>query len=106
MIKESGMFGVCLLAGDQVELSRYAGSCSGRDAQKFERIPHFRGDAGLPLVEGAVACMECRVVDSVTEGDHTVFTGEMINLYADNTKKPLLLFRGEYYKLGKSLGTY
>ncbi len=105
MIKESGKFGVCLLADGQMDLSKYAGSCSGRDTEKFDRIPSFRGETGLPLVQGAVACMECRVVDAVTEGDHTVFTGEVINLYAAE-KKPLLLFRGEYHRLGGSLGRY
>jgi len=105
LIRESRMFGICLLADDQVDVSRYAGSCSGRDTQKFEKIPSFNGDAGLPLVEGAVACMECRVVDAVTEGDHTVFTGEVINLYTTE-KGPLLLFRGAYRKMGVSLGSY
>ncbi len=106
MVKESGRFGVCLLAEDQAELSKYAGSCSGRDTDKFENIPSFRGDAGLPLVEGAAACMECRVADAVKEGDHTVFTGQVLNLYTDESKKPLLLFRGEYRKLGEFLGEH
>lgn len=105
LVKDSGKFGLCLLAEDQKELAEYAGSCSGRDADKFEKIPKFYGKLEIPLVEGAAACLECKVVDAAEEGDHTVFTGEVVNLFATK-KKPLVLFRGDYYELGKRLGSY
>jgi flavin reductase (DIM6/NTAB) family NADH-FMN oxidoreductase RutF len=105
MIRDSGRFGVNLLAEDQVELSRKLGSCSGRDTDKLDGIDIFYGELDVPLIEGCVAAMECEVVDTVTEGDHTVFTGQVKDLYTTN-KKPLLLFRGEYFAQGKSLGSY
>jgi flavin reductase (DIM6/NTAB) family NADH-FMN oxidoreductase RutF len=105
MIKESGKFGLNLLAADQVGLSRYAGSCSGRDTDKFKEIPHFYGELGMPLVKDCTASLECEVVDEVKEGDHTVFTGKVIKSYTAG-KDPLLLFRGEYFRLGESLGGY
>ena len=105
MIKESKKFGVCLLAEDQVDLSRKLGSCSGLDTDKLTNLGKFYGDLGVPLLEDCVACMECSVTDEVKEGDHTVFTGEVVNLYTTD-KKPLLLFRGEYLKTGDSLGSY
>lgn len=105
MIKESGKFGLNLLAADQVGLSRYAGSCSGKDTNKFIEIPHFYGESGLPLVKDSVASFECEVVDEIKEGDHTVFTGKVTKSYTTK-KDPLILFRGDYYKLGESLGSY
>lgn len=105
MIKESKKFGVCLLAEDQVELSRKLGSISGRSKDKLKDLDIFYGELGVPLIEGCVACLECSVTDEVREGDHTVFTGEVKNSYTTNNK-PLLLFRGEYLKTGDSLGSY
>jgi flavin reductase (DIM6/NTAB) family NADH-FMN oxidoreductase RutF len=105
MVKESKKFGVCLLAEDQVELSRKLGSESGRNKDKLKGLDIFYGDLEVPLIEGCTACMECSVNDEVKEGDHTVFTGEVKNLYTTN-KKPLLLFRGEYLKTDESLGPY
>jgi flavin reductase (DIM6/NTAB) family NADH-FMN oxidoreductase RutF len=105
MIKESGKFGVCLLAEDQIQLSKKLGSSSGRDTDKLKDVNKFYGELEIPLIEDCVACLECNVTDSLTEGDHTVFTGEVINVYATD-KNPLLLYRGEYYKLGDSLGGY
>lgn len=105
MIKESRKFGISLLADDQAELSRYAGSCSGRNTDKFKELPKFYGATGAPLIPGAAACFECELVDSVTEGDHSVFTGKVISQYVSD-KLPLLLFSGKYFSLGKSLGKY
>jgi len=109
MIKKSGKFGLCLLADDQADVSRKLSSCSGRDANKFSKfkeLKKFYGETGIPLIDGCVACIECKVVDAVTEGDHTVFTGEVVNIYADEKKKPLLLFRGGYFSVGESKGSY
>ena len=105
MIKESKKFAINLLADDQMSLSKKLGSSSGKDTDKLTNVSKFYGDLDVPLIEGCVACMECKVVDEVKEGDHTVFTGEVINLYTTD-KKPLLLFRGNYHKLGDSLGPY
>jgi len=106
MIKESGRFGLCLLAEDQADLSRYAGSVSGRKADKLKKLKTFKGELDVPLPEGCVACLECEVVDEVKEGDHTIFIGRAVNTYSDESKKPLLFHKGSYYALGKSLGGY
>ncbi len=106
MIKKSKKFAVSILADDQMELSRYAGSCSGKTTDKFKKIKKFYGESGVPLIKGSVACIECEVVDEVNEGDHTVFTGKVLNTYSDENKGPLVLFRGKYFVLGKSLGSY
>lgn len=104
LVKKSSKFALNLLAEDQVELSRFAGSCSGRNTDKFKKLKKFYGETGVPLIEGCQACVECKVVDVVKQGDHDVFTGEVVNSYVDESKKPLLLFRQTYYKIGASLG--
>jgi flavin reductase (DIM6/NTAB) family NADH-FMN oxidoreductase RutF len=107
LVKRSKEFGLNLLAEDQVPTSRFAGSCSGRDTNKIEKMDVFHGEKiKAPLLKGCVANMECKVVDAVEAGDHTIFVGRVENLYYDGDKRPLLLFRGGYHKLGDSLGKY
>lgn len=104
LMKGSKKFALNLLADDQADLSRYAASCSGRDTDKFKKIKKFYGETGVPLIEGCLTCIECKVVDIVKEGDHDTFTGEIVNSYTDESKKPLLLFKKGYFSIGKPLG--
>lgn len=104
LISGSDEFAVNILAEDQVEISEHVGSCSGRDVDKFESIiiETFKGEkTDAPLVKGCVANIECKVVDEVTAGDHTVFVGKVLS-YKKTEKKPLLYHHGSYYGL-KSL---
>jgi len=90
-------------------LSRYAGSCSGEgtDKLKAKEFKTFYGEKiKAPLICGCVACLECTVVNEVKTGDHTIFIGDVVDFYYDELKRPLMLYRGGYHKLGPSLGSY
>ena len=43
-----------------------------------------------PLVAGARACFECRVVDTCRTGDHTIFVGEVLASHMDEAAGPRL----------------
>jgi len=108
MVKKSKEFGVNLLAEDQVGLSRFSGSCSGKDTEKFklEDFKTFYGEKiKAPLIGGCLACLECKLADDFKTGDHTVFVGNVMNLYHNELKRPLVLYRGGYHKPGASLGS-
>ena len=36
-----------------------------------------------PRIKGSTVCIECKVVDSFTTGDHTVFVGEAVSASGD-----------------------
>jgi flavin reductase (DIM6/NTAB) family NADH-FMN oxidoreductase RutF len=61
---------------------------------------------GAPLIAGARASLECKLVSRETVGDHTVFYGEVLRFEIDEAKKPLVLFSGGYYSLGEKRGEY
>ena len=51
---------------------------SGRDCKKFEdKTPKIKDC--LPLVDGAIAYITCKVIDSMETSTHTVFLGEVID---------------------------
>jgi flavin reductase (DIM6/NTAB) family NADH-FMN oxidoreductase RutF len=91
-----GYFAVNILAEDQETVSRRFASS---DPDQFRDIGFTTGATGSPLVKDAVAAIECRIVDRLPGGDHTIIVGEV---EAANIRegKPLLYFRGGYAALG------
>ncbi len=58
-----------------------AGSLSGRDGDKFEKIgltPAESIAVKAPRIEECAAHLECKVVDVKEAGDHTVFIGKVV----------------------------
>jgi len=94
-LKEGGYFAVNILAEDQEIISRRFAS---RDPDRFSGVGYSHGTSGTPLLDGALAHMECRITAAHEGGDHTIFIGEV---EATSTKegKPLLYFRGGYSRL-------
>ena len=69
-----------------------------------ETLPAEKIDA--PLIAGARAWFECKLVSHHTVGDHTVFYGEVLRTSWDKTKSALVLFDRSYYALGEARGNY
>ncbi|MFH1754459.1 MAG: flavin reductase family protein [Candidatus Latescibacterota bacterium] len=109
LLVKAGEFGVSVLADDQIELSTLAGTLSGSKTDKLamEQFDTFAADKiNAPLIRGARAWFECRLVSHHTVGDHTAFYGEVVGLAVDEDKSPLILFNRHYYGLGGELAAY
>jgi flavin reductase (DIM6/NTAB) family NADH-FMN oxidoreductase RutF len=95
-ISGSGAFGVNILQADQGEIAeRFAGRHS---PTKFEGVATSYGSLGSPLLEDALARLECRVSEQVTGGTHTVFFGEVHHAEAAGGA-PLAYFRGAFGRI-------
>jgi flavin reductase (DIM6/NTAB) family NADH-FMN oxidoreductase RutF len=109
IIMETKEFGLCVLAEDQTEVSQHAGTVSGRNVDKFSGEIMKSKPSKLisaPVLEGCAVTMECKLEKAISMGDHTIFVGRVVALDRDRTKKPLVLHRGTYFKLGESVGKY
>ncbi len=94
-ILESGVFGVNILAEHQDQIA-YKFARKGQD--KFEGVEVLRGRTGIPLIENALAHLECEVNETVTGGTHTVFLARVKE--ASGTEgAPLTYFRGRFGRL-------
>ncbi len=82
-------------AEDGERLSRHFAS---READKFKGIAYHFGQTGAPLLDDALATLECRVVQEAVGGDHTVFMGEVVGTSVSDGK-PLVYFRSGYHQL-------
>ena len=93
---ESKIFTVNVLASDQEALSRRFAVTGG---DKFEGVSYKVGANGAPILDGALAFLECKVTQKIDGGDHTIYIGE-IEQAETKEGKPLLFFRGGYRELG------
>jgi flavin reductase (DIM6/NTAB) family NADH-FMN oxidoreductase RutF len=64
---------------------------------KFEGVSHAVGAYGVPLIDGAVAHFECRIVDRYYGGDHEIFLGH-VERYSYERKPTLLFCHGAYHR--------
>lgn len=55
----------------------------------------------MPLINGALAWVECSVVDEVDAGDHTVVVAAVTGLETGTARDPLLFFRGRYLEFDR-----
>ncbi len=92
---ESKVFGVNFLSEGQDQLSnRFA----TKGIEKFEGVSYKLGELGVALLDDALAHIECKVASAYEGGDHTIYVGE-IQSATVLSDRPLLFFRGKYFKL-------
>ncbi|HEV3389155.1 MAG TPA: flavin reductase family protein [Solirubrobacteraceae bacterium] len=90
MLPRSGRYGVSVLSHEQ---RHFAAHFAAQKASPVE--PKFTWQAGLPLLDGAVAHLVCRVADVHRAGDHVLWIGEVE--YLDHRDdEPLLFYTGRF----------
>lgn len=88
-------FAINILAEGQESLSLRFSSVS---ENRFAGIAWRTSELGLPLLDGALAHLECAVIRPVDAGDHTVLMGEV--RAADYSEgRPLVYFSSGYRRL-------
>lgn len=92
----SGVFAVNILAEHAETISRHF---AHRVPDKFAGISYALGELNVPLLEDAVASLECRLFARYPGGDHTIFVGEVISTRTYPEHQPLLYFRSQYERL-------
>ena len=95
-IAAAGKFAVSILEQSQQDIS---GRFASRAEDKFSGIAVRTGESGLPLIESALATLECTVADQLPGGDHTIFVG-LVDHVRTREGQPLIYFRSGYSTLG------
>jgi flavin reductase (DIM6/NTAB) family NADH-FMN oxidoreductase RutF/DNA-binding FadR family transcriptional regulator len=94
-VAAAGRFAVNILSEDQPDdAMRFA----SKGDDKFHGVALSEGELGVPLLENALATCECRIVEEVTGGTHTVFLAEVVRASA-RPGAPLAYFRGQFGRL-------
>lgn len=121
MIRETGEFVINLTTEELVRAADYCGVRSGRDVDKFEEMrltPLKASQVAAPLIGESPVNIECRVEQVLELGSHHMFLASVLAVDVDeswmNEKGKLELNKaglavyshGEYFALGKRLGTF
>lgn len=90
-------YGINFLAADQQDIShRFA----TRGEDKWAATAAPAGENGAPLLEGALAHIECSLHQRVEAGDHIIFICRVTRFGTPGgTKEPLVFFKGRYCAL-------
>ena len=95
-----GRFAINVLATDHEPVARRFAS-TGSGAEKFEGTGYRPGTLGLPILDDALAELECTIIHAYPAGDHTIFVGqvEAAESRGDAGLEPLLYYRGRFNRL-------
>ena len=121
MIDETGEFVINLTTEKLAYATDYCGVRSGKDVDKFKElhlIPEKAEYVSAPLIAESPVNIECKVVKKETPGSHHIFLAEVKAVHVDDAymdqkgrfalekTDPIVYVHGQYYSLGKLLGTF
>ncbi len=122
MLRESGEFVVNLTTEKLAKATDWCGVRSGRDFDKWKEMHLTRGKAEkltyAPIIQESPVNIECKVTEVQELGSHHMFLAKVEAVQVDesymnetgkfelNDTQLLAYSHGEYYTLGKKLGTF
>ena len=122
MPRESGEFVVNLTTEKLAKATDWCGVRSGRDFDKWKEMHLTRGKAEkltyAPIIQESPVNIECKVTEVQELGSHHMFLAKVGAVQVDesymnetgkfelNDTQLLAYSHGEYYTLGKKLGTF
>jgi flavin reductase (DIM6/NTAB) family NADH-FMN oxidoreductase RutF len=94
VIREAGAFAINILPEERGEVlaRRFAEVDTG---DRFSGVAHRPGSTGAPILERALAWLDCTVHEELPGGDHTIFLGKVVAGDAEEGT-PLVYYRGGY----------
>ena len=101
-MEHSGVFCVNLLRAEDKELSGLFSGVHGagmRGEGRFRDEQWTKLATGSPVLIEALVSFDCKVVNRLVHGTHTVYLGEVEELLIGKKGKPLLYADGQYAKL-------
>lgn len=121
MIRETGEFVVNLTTEELTYATDYCGVRSGRDVDKFKEM-HLTAEPAsevmAPMIKESPVNIECKVKEVLELGSHHMFLAEVVAVHVDESymndknkfelskAKPIVYSHGEYYGIGKLLGSF
>ena len=121
LIEKSGEFVVNLTTEALVRATDYCGVRSGRDVDKFKEMhltPQLSCHIGAPGIAESPVNIECKVREIKPLGSHSLILADVVGVTIDdayltktgkfdlNSTGLITYSHGEYFLLGKKLGTF
>src|SRR6476469_2635495 len=93
IVRAAGRYAVCVLSEEQQALSDcFSGAPVTPGRMEFCGAAWQAGPTGLPLIDGAIATLECTIVQTFSAGDHDLFIGRVDSLDNEHLHAMPLLY--------------
>jgi 3-hydroxy-9,10-secoandrosta-1,3,5(10)-triene-9,17-dione monooxygenase reductase component len=92
-IQGAGKWAANILDDDGEEVCRLFAQ---KGAERFARIAYTPGRSGSPILEDALAFVDCETLVEHDAGDHVIVVGRVLELGYQHEGTPLLFYRGGY----------
>ncbi len=121
IIESTGEFVINLTTERLTRATDYCGVRSGRDVDKFAEMhltPCDSKNVTVPGILESPVSLECKVTEVIELGSHDMFLAEVVGVSIDpeyvdesgefrlNDAGLIAYSHGEYYRLGKKIGTF
>jgi flavin reductase (DIM6/NTAB) family NADH-FMN oxidoreductase RutF len=97
---EAGFWSVSILDDNAEKTARWLATRGRPLDGQLEGIAHHTGPAtGAPILDAALAALECRTTAVHEGGDHSIIVGEVTSVAGPADGDPLIYFGGGYRRL-------
>lgn len=93
VLRDAGSFTVNILPAEHQHL---AGQFARSGTDKFAGVSHTSSPLGNPILDDALAWIDCELHAEYDGGDHTIVVAAVRHLSARTDAEPLLFFKGSY----------
>jgi flavin reductase (DIM6/NTAB) family NADH-FMN oxidoreductase RutF len=93
LLRKAGSFTVNILSAEHQYL---AGQFARSGSDKFAGVSHRASPLGNPILDDALAWIDCELHAEYDGGDHTIVVAAVRHLSARQDAEPLLFFKGRY----------
>jgi 3-hydroxy-9,10-secoandrosta-1,3,5(10)-triene-9,17-dione monooxygenase reductase component len=92
-IQAAGKWVANILGEDGEEITRLFAQ---KGADRFAHVAYSTGRTGAPVIDSALAFVDCETIAEHEAGDHVIVVGRVVELGYAAEGKPLLFYRGGY----------
>jgi flavin reductase (DIM6/NTAB) family NADH-FMN oxidoreductase RutF len=102
-VMATGLWAVSVLSDDAEDVAQWFAEKARPTDGQMASYRHRPGlVTGMPVLEQAMAVIECRSRAVYDGGDHDIVLGDVVGLWSDPApRRPLLYFAGQYRQLGQ-----
>jgi len=95
VLRSDGQLAINILSSDQERVSR---AFAGAVQHRFSGVDWTAAANGSPLLEDAIAWLECEIAAEFLAGDHTIVIAHVQRIGINkNASSPLVFFRSTYH---------
>ena len=102
LLKRYGVFGVNMLAADQVEIAeRFTGKGGLKGVERLAGAEWTTRATGVPLLVGALTAIDCEVEEIFERHSHAIVIGRVLDLQISSRTAALAYWQGQYVAIDR-----